>query len=229
MAASDLVARTRRYYDANTPRFLRFGQGGYTGAIHRSVWGPSVTSEREAFEYPNRFVLERLRARGQGRELHALDLGCGVGASLAYLASHANVRGTGITISPVQAALARERLAASGLDGRIRVIEASYLDLPPDVGVADAAFSIEAFYHCPDNDRYFAQVAAHFVPGGLLLVLDDFFSERAARGLSAREARLIRAVSRFSISSIIATPRRSGLTTQPSMTASRLPRSNAQR
>jgi SAM-dependent methyltransferase len=192
VTAGDLVARTRRYYDANTSRFLRFGQGGYTGALHRSVWGPSVTTEREAFEYPNRFVLERLPELGAGRDLHVLDLGCGVGASLAYLASHANVRGTGITISPVQAGLARERLAACGLSAMVRIIEASYLDLPPEVGVADAAFSIEAFYHCPDNDRYFAQAAAHLALGGRLLILDDFLSERAVRGLSTREERLIR-------------------------------------
>jgi SAM-dependent methyltransferase len=192
VTASDLVARTRRYYDANTPRFLRFGQGGHTGAIHRSVWGPSVKSEREAFEYPNEFILERLQRRGDGSEQHVLDLGCGVGASLAYLAGRANIRGTGITISPVQAGIARRRLSAAGLGTKVRILEASYLDLPPEVGSAHAAFSIEAFYHCPDNDRYFAQVAAHLRPGGLLLILDDFFSERAARGLSAREERLIR-------------------------------------
>jgi SAM-dependent methyltransferase len=192
VTATDLVARTRRYYDANTMRFLRFGQGGHTGAIHRSVWWPSVTTERDAFEYPNKFVLDRLPSRAAGSELHVLDLGCGVGASLAYLASHANVRGTGVTISTVQAQLARERLAAAGLGTRVSIAEASYLDLPREVGMVDAAFAIEAFIHCPDNDRFFAEVAAHLVPGGRLMILDDFLSERAQRGMTSREQRLVR-------------------------------------
>jgi cyclopropane fatty-acyl-phospholipid synthase-like methyltransferase len=192
VTAADLADRARRYYDANTHRFLRYGQGGYAGAIHRSVWGPSVQSEREAFEYADSFVLERLTRLASGRALHVLDLGCGVGASLAYLATRLSMRGTGITISPVQAQLARERLAGTELAARIRILEGSYLDIPRDVGVADAAFSIEAFLHCPDPDRYFAEAAAHIPPGGLLMILDDFITERASGPLGAPDARVLR-------------------------------------
>ncbi len=34
------------YYDRNTRGFLRFGQGGHSGAIHRAVRGPGVPVER---------------------------------------------------------------------------------------------------------------------------------------------------------------------------------------
>ena len=205
MTDSDLASRARRYYDANTRRFLRYGQGGGAGAIHRSVWAPSVTTEREAFEYADQFVLDRIRARHAG-VVDVLDLGCGVGASLAYLAARMPMRGTGITISGVQATLARERIAALGLTDKVRVIEGSYLDLPADVGTAHAAFSIEAFLHCPDADRYFAQAAGHLVRGGLLLVLDDFLSERASQVVSARERRVLDEFREGWVTSTLQTP-----------------------
>ena len=205
VTASDIASRARRYYDANTGRFLRFGQGGGAGAIHRSVWAPSVTTKREAFEYADQFVLERIRARYAG-VVHVLDLGCGVAASLQYLAARMPMRGTGITISGVQATLARERIAAQGLTDNIRIIEGSYLDLPADVGMAHTAFSIEAFLHCPDADRYFAQAAAHLEHGGLLLVLDDFLSARAGDAVSARERRVIDEFREGWVTSALQTP-----------------------
>ena len=205
MTASDLASRARRYYEANTGRFLRYGQGGGAGAIHRSVWAPSVTTEREAFEYADKLVLERIRARHAG-VVDVLDLGCGVGASLAYLAARMPVRGTGITISGVQATLARERIAALGLTDKVRILEGSYLDLPADVGPAHAAFSIEAFVHCPDADRYFAQAAAHLVNGGLLLVLDDFLSTRAGETVTARERRVLDEFREGWVTSALQTP-----------------------
>ena len=48
VTSADLVCRARRYYDANTLRFLRYGQGGSLGVIRRSVWAPSVRTEPEA-------------------------------------------------------------------------------------------------------------------------------------------------------------------------------------
>jgi SAM-dependent methyltransferase len=205
VTSSDLASRARRYYDANTGRFLRYGQGGSAGAIHRSVWAPSVTTEREAFEYADKFVLERIRARYAG-VVDVLDLGCGVGASLAYLAARIPMRGTGITISGVQATLARERIAALGLTDKVRILEGSYLDLPADVDTVQAAFSIEAFLHCPDASRYFEQAAAHLVPQGLLLVLDDFRSERAGKAVSARERRVLDEFREGWVTSTLQTP-----------------------
>lgn len=190
MSSTDHVSRVRRYYEKNTHRFLRFGQGGFAGAIHRSVWAPTVTSEREAFAYADELIRRRIVAEKPGPDFHVLDLGCGVGASLQYLAERAGLRGTGITISPVQVRLAKERLASSGARDRVRVVEGSYLDIPAGVGTANAAFSIEAFLMCPEPARFFQQVRDHLVPRGLLMILDDFAAERAV-GDSSKQTRRI--------------------------------------
>jgi len=36
------IADVRHYYDRHTRSFIRFGQGGRAGAIHRAVWRPGV-------------------------------------------------------------------------------------------------------------------------------------------------------------------------------------------
>ncbi|MGE3404625.1 MAG: cyclopropane-fatty-acyl-phospholipid synthase family protein [Vicinamibacterales bacterium] len=182
-APSFSTASVRDYYDRNTPAFLRLGQGA--GAIHRAVWGPGVTSRAEAFSYVDALVATEVRALFASRELHVVDLGCGVGASIASLARALPIRGTGVTLSPVQARIAAERLAAAGLADRVRCVEGDYTALPPTVADADAAYAIESFVHGPSPERFFAEAARIIRPGGVLIICDDVRREssdpRAAR------------------------------------------------
>jgi SAM-dependent methyltransferase len=168
------IDAVRRFYDRNTPAFVTLGQGGAVGAIHRAVWGPGVTNEAAAF----RFVEDAIAAAvadgvPSTTAPHVLDLGCGIGASLCYLAGRLPITGTGVTLSPVQARVAGERIAAAGLSGRVRVLEGSYTDLPASVGTVDAAYAIESFVHGPDPARFFAEAARVIRPGGILAICDD--------------------------------------------------------
>ncbi|HEY3493876.1 MAG TPA: methyltransferase domain-containing protein [Polyangiaceae bacterium] len=185
------LEQVKRYYDRNTRRFERFGHGKDTGAIHRAVYGEGVRSRGEALEYVDRLVLrELLTLAGRfAAPYSVLDLGCGVGASLLFLARHADIRGTGVTLSGVQAARASERIARAGASERVRCLQANFLELPPELGAAALAFSIEAFVHAPDPDGYFASAARHVAAGGLLVVCDDFLAESADRSRSAQSPR----------------------------------------
>lgn len=137
-------------------------------------------------------ILRRLRRVGSGDgKVHILDLGCGVGASMIYLAEHAPIVATGITLSGLQAAHARERIGERGLAERVQCFEGSYLELPASVAPAQLAFSIEAFIHGPDPRAFFEAAARYVAPGGLLLIFDDFLSARAAGRLSVGEARVL--------------------------------------
>jgi SAM-dependent methyltransferase len=194
-SASAAVDDVRRYYEENTARFERFGQGRGTGAIHRAVRAKGGDSDQSPFRTLERMILRRLTRVGSGDgKVHVLDLGCGVGASMIYLALHAPIIATGVTLSALQAVRARERIAECGLAERVRCLEGSYLELPSSVPPAALAFSIEAFIHGPDPAAFFEAAARYVVPGGLLLVFDDFLSDRAAGRLSTREARVLREV-----------------------------------
>lgn len=167
--------QVRRYYDRHTPAFAAFGQGGQVGAIHRAVWGPGISNRRQAFRYVEDQIAEFIRRLPQRLETpHVVDLGCGMGASLCYLAERLPIRGTGITLSGVQARLADERIREAGLSDRVRCLEGDYCDLPTGVGQADLAYAIESFVHGPAPARFFAQCNRLIRPGGLLLICDDF-------------------------------------------------------
>jgi len=169
------AAQVRRYYDRHTPRFLAFGEGGRLGAIHRGVWGPGVTDRRGAFHFVEDQIAGLVRRLAQASEPpHVVDLGCGVGASLCYLAERLPVRGTGITLSPVQAELARRGIRDTQLSDRLACIEGDFCDLPESLDPADLAYAIESFVHVPTAARCFESCHRLVRPGGLLVIVDDF-------------------------------------------------------
>ena len=183
-------AAVRAYYDRHTAAFLRYGQGGGAGAIHRAVWGPGVETREAAFHYVEDCVIDELGTLRSVAEPSVVDLGCGVGGSLCYLAARLPIRGAGVTLSPVQARLAAERIRAAGLDDRIRCVEGDYTDRGLDLPPADLVYAIESFVHGPDPAAFFGQCARILRPDGLLLICDDM--RRPTADPAAR-----RAVDRF--------------------------------
>jgi len=179
------TADVHRYYDANTAAFVHHGQGAALGAIHRAVWGPGVRTRAQAFQYVESRILSDLETRALDRPCRVLDLGCGVGGSLIYLATHRPLDGIGVTISPVQAHLGHQRILAHGLADRLRIIEADFGHLPEDVRGIDLAYAIESFVHAPSPERFLTEAARAVRPGGLLILCDDV---RASEAGSAAEA-----------------------------------------
>ncbi len=186
----------KQYYDENTRRFLAFGQGGNVGAIHRAVWGPGVTTRAMAFNYVNELLVEELRGYSleSSSVLRVVDLGCGVGASLMYIAERHPVDGLGITLSPLQARMAQQRFAELK-DVQLECVQGSFLEVPAESGSVDCAYAIEAFIHAADARRFLDEAARLLKPGGLLMLCDDFMTESAAAdptALGSRRARWLR-------------------------------------
>jgi cyclopropane-fatty-acyl-phospholipid synthase len=61
-----------------------------------------------------------------GPDDRLLEIGCGWGGFAIHAAGRYGARVTALTISPSQAALARERVRASGLEDRIEIVEQDY-------------------------------------------------------------------------------------------------------
>jgi cyclopropane fatty-acyl-phospholipid synthase-like methyltransferase len=183
--AAGHAEQVRRYYDNNTAAFDRLGQGG--ASIHRAVWGPGVSTRPAAFHHVDELILGALPSDVARPTI--VDLGCGLGASLLYLAGRIDMRGEGLTISPLQAVRATRIIAEAGAGERVRCREGNYLSVPDDLaGRADLTFSIEAFLHSPDADGYFREAARTLRPGGKLVICDDFLTS-AAPAASPRGAR----------------------------------------
>ena len=176
-------ASLREYYEKNTRLFLHLSGGRSTYSLHRPVWGEGVSTRAEAFAYPYRLVA-RVGASVARAEAptRILDLGCGVGGGLLYLAEHSvrPVSATGITLSPTQVELARDEARSRGLSSQCTFREGTFLDLSA-VGPVDLAYAIEAFVLASDPSRFFAEAASVVRPGGRLVIVDDVLADPDSR------------------------------------------------
>ena len=170
-------ARVAEHYDVNTRKFARRAQTGAGGTIHRAVWAPGLTTREEAYHFAERRALTCLEALPRRAPLDVVDLGCGTGATLTWLATrHAGFSGVGVTLSGDQVERATQRTARAGLGPRLRFVRASFLSVPLADQSCDLAIAVESFLHGPDAGAFFREVARLLRPGGRLLLVDDFLS-----------------------------------------------------
>lgn len=193
------------YYDKNTRSFLRFGKG-QTRAIHRALRAPGVSTIDEAYHVVEELILQQLHrsidasvrvetaANGElGQIPIVADLGCGVGASIAYLSQRLTAQFVGITLSEVQASI-----ASATLKPVHRVVAGDFAEEPPYIGLLgdrhlSAAYLIESWNHAPDPSRLLTRIAAAMAPGGILAICDDIPREHlfASGAVTARDQRLV--------------------------------------
>lgn len=98
--------------------------------------------------------------------MHILDVGFGWGGPLVYLCKKYGVRGHGITISPIQIPVARQRAAKYGVDATFEVVHWQNL---PEVETYDAIFSDEVMVHFYDLGGFFAKCHRVLKPDGVMV------------------------------------------------------------
>jgi cyclopropane-fatty-acyl-phospholipid synthase len=99
-----------------------------------------------------------------------LDVGCGWGALVIHAARHYGVEAHGVTLSPNQLEVARQRIARAGLSDRVTVELCDYRDLE-GAAVYDKIASIGMFEHVglANLPLYFSTVWRLLRPTGLFL------------------------------------------------------------
>lgn len=102
---------------------------------------------------------------------HILDIGCGWGALAIHAAKNFHAEVTGVTVSARQAALAEERVRASGLAGRVRIELRDYRTVYCPPGGFDAIVSVGMAEHVGRKHlpEYFQTAASLLKPGGVFL------------------------------------------------------------
>jgi SAM-dependent methyltransferase len=198
---------TAAYYDANTKRFLRFGHGAASASIHRAVWGPGVSNRIEAMNYVDGLVLSDLSAvagtrvteRGAengspravspaptadgSRKPVVVDLGCGVGGTIAYLERHFGATYHGVTNSRVQKDIAERAAAGRESQPTFHVDDhgdpALYRQRLP-AGAVSLVYMIESFVHAREARTILEGVAGLLEPGGRFVVCDDVLTSDEA-------------------------------------------------
>jgi len=136
--------------------------------VYSCAYFQAETEELDAAqEHKLDLICRKLRLKA-GQRL--LDIGCGWGALVMHAARHYGVDATGITLSRPQAELAKERIAAEGLQERCRVKVLDYREVEEGQGF-DALASIGMFEHVGSAllPSYFEKALRLLKPGGVFL------------------------------------------------------------
>lgn len=179
------AAAVRYHYDVGNEFFALFLDESMTYSC--AIYSRGAHTLEEAQRTKLDLVASKLELQPG---MAVLDVGCGWGSFAIHAAKNYGVTVMGVTLSPSQAELARERVAAAGLSERVEIRVADYRELPG--GSFDAIASIGMSEHVGDSqiDRYAASLYALLRPGGVLLnhaisaldpeyeSLDDEFSMR---------------------------------------------------
>jgi len=155
----------RHHYDVSNEFFALFLDDSMTYSC--AIFSRGAKSLPEAQETKLELVCRKLALEPGER---VLDVGCGWGSFAIHAAREHGVHVTGITLSEPQAALARERIAAAGVEDRVDILVADYRD-PLDREGFDAVASIGMVEHVgsANIDSYARRLAAALRPGGRLL------------------------------------------------------------
>jgi tocopherol O-methyltransferase len=132
--------------------------------VHHGYWVTGRETPADAAEGLVRLVEELLElAPGQ----QVCDIGCGYGATAAYLAEQNEVDVTGFTLSGAQAAIGASRVLPRG---RFTCLQRDWLDSGLLDATFDRAYAIESSEHMVDKARFFAEAWRVLRPGGRLVV-----------------------------------------------------------
>jgi tocopherol O-methyltransferase len=161
-----LQERIKQFYDASSGLWEQV----WGEHMHHGYYGANGT-ERKERRQAQIDLIEELLAWGEiSQTSNILDVGCGIGGSSLYLAEKFNAKATGITLSPVQAARARERSHTMSLSERTQFLVADALDMPFADESFDLVWSLESGEHMPDKVKFLQECHRVLKPGGLLLM-----------------------------------------------------------
>jgi cyclopropane fatty-acyl-phospholipid synthase-like methyltransferase len=177
MQETENEKKVRQYYDTNTRWFFGLVPRSRPKTIHQSLYPTPQTTDDEAVHTQHHLILDLLRKKVEHGTV--IDLGCGVGESMIYLAKQTeDITFHGITLSERQAKIGTKRIAKQLLSQRVEVIAGSFLALPVHFNQIDMAYAIESLIHADDASQFFEQAAKVLKPGGHLIVIDDFLLKK---------------------------------------------------
>ncbi|WP_067677103.1 SAM-dependent methyltransferase [Nocardia miyunensis] len=170
------TADTNQHYDLDPEIFGEFLDPLRKYSSARYL-GADDTLE-QAQRHKLRFVADRLGLSGGER---LLDVGCGWGALILFMAEELGCHTTGVSPAPRQHEYIAAQAAARGLTDRVhtRVGHFERLDLPAKS--FDAVTLLGSIVHMPDLDAVFARARGVLRRGGTLYVSESCFRNELAR------------------------------------------------
>ncbi|MGB2695119.1 MAG: class I SAM-dependent methyltransferase [Dehalococcoidia bacterium] len=161
-------ARTNRHYDLPA-EFITTITGGDWRVYSCNLW-EGAASVTESQERKLDLLADLLQLQPGQR---VLDVGCGWGGPLIYLAQRYGVKGVGLTLSPTQKDYADHWIKERGVDVAVHVCH--WRDFE-DTDRFDAAYTDEVIVHFNDLLGFFQQVKKLLKPDGRMLNKEVHFT-----------------------------------------------------
>lgn len=137
----------------------------------RELWEARYSTSRRVWSpHPNAALVQVVEGLGDTAPGTALDLGCGEGADVVWLASR-GWRATGVDVSDTAVARAAEHAAEAGVAELTTIVRC---DLGVDFPAGTFDLVVASFLHSTaflDRSRVLRAAAAAVAPGGSLLVV----------------------------------------------------------
>ncbi|KLL12136.1 SAM-dependent methyltransferase [Protofrankia coriariae] len=177
------LADTNQHYDLDPEIFGLFLDPSrkYSCGLYRSETDTLADAQINKL----RFVAERLGLRGGER---LLDVGCGWGSLLLFMAREHACRATGISPAARQHAYISGRARELGVADQVSTWQGHFEEIDLPAGSFDAVTMLGSIVHMPDLTAVFARARALLRRGGTLYVSESCFRNAAAHGAFHRRA-----------------------------------------
>jgi len=161
---------------ADNPVARHYGNEGIAGRILaalRAANGPDAPVTVDALSPIDHFHGRGIVATQELVEIlkpqaheAVLDIGSGIGGPARWIAAKCGAWVTGVDLTPLFCAAARELNAATGLDDRVTIIEGSALALPVPDEAFDCAYSQNVVMNIEDKLGMYREAFRALKPGG---------------------------------------------------------------
>ncbi len=156
---ADYAAATRHYYGLMASVIATYYGEGW----HFCPPEFRGQSRQAATHRMYRLVADKLALRASK---HALDIGCGVGGMLRFMAKYSGARVTGITLGANEVEQAGNAIAAEDLNDLCSVVEGDCRNMPFDDATFDSAYAVYALKYYPNLTTVLSEIQRVLQPGG---------------------------------------------------------------
>lgn len=159
----EIKQKIQNFYDASSPHWAEI----WGEHIHDGYYLTGKESKEEAQENLIRFLAEKANVRKSSK---ILDVGCGIGGTSIYLAKNFGAHTTGITISPVQVAMAEKQAKRQHANSTFSVMDAERMNFSESF---DVLWIVGVLTHFIDQEDFIKR-AAKFLNKRSKFVLGDW-------------------------------------------------------